>query len=585
MYLDDVTMPLCYSYLRFSTKEQQHGSSRRRQLAAGKAFAARHGLKLVERDFADEGMTGRTGVNRVKGRLGEFLSLVDDSRIKPGSVLVIENFDRFSREAIDDAREAFRAILPRDIRIGIVSRDKIYDRSSLNDPFCLVEMTLEMNRAYEESQRKSVMVRAAIKARREKGTKIAVCPGWLILRQGKDGPYYDPIPNRVQVVRRIYDLADDGLTIGAITRILNTESVSVWDNRALKDEGKVTNGKPPTQWHDYSVSRILQGRAVRGEWQPCRWENGKKVYVGEPEVRYPVVIEEAQWRRVQARLGPKGSRKKGRQSTVAPSLLQGLLSCDDCGQPMASRSRKAGDKLHNYWCCGAAIHNPAHRCAGGRWFDRDQIEALVVDHVDEFALSAALRITKAATKVAKVEEEIVALGDRLAELERSKKRYAMLIGACSDDELPVYREHLGQTLAEIRSTGASLQDARDRCDEMLEMRDRRSDATDEIKRIRRQLRTADATTAYALKIKLKTIVQSIIGMVRVGSDSGTVDVVLRVDEPHTVAYRFQQSGPKKQKGKPRTYTFVGKAQAGYTADINRQIRAREQDVPYLVAAE
>jgi len=66
-----------YSYLRFSTPEQQRGDSFRRQTQLAQDYAARHGLELdQELSFQDLGVSAFRGRNQETGRLGDFLDAV-----------------------------------------------------------------------------------------------------------------------------------------------------------------------------------------------------------------------------------------------------------------------------------------------------------------------------------------------------------------------------------------------------------------------------------------------------------------------------------------------------------------------------
>src|SRR5690349_17987778 len=110
-----------YSYLRFSRPEQAQGNSVRRQIELRDAFIKRMGWELdSEISFADEGVSGFTGAN-LKGDLGRFLRLVKAGRIAAGSVLVIENLDRFSRAALSESMPVVQALLGQRIAIATVN--------------------------------------------------------------------------------------------------------------------------------------------------------------------------------------------------------------------------------------------------------------------------------------------------------------------------------------------------------------------------------------------------------------------------------------------------------------------------------
>src|SRR5437660_8225264 len=90
--------PLVISYLRFSTPEQAKGDTIRRQLAASEEWAAKRDL-TIDRHLKDPGLSGYSGANvSATGDLGRLLELVRAKQIPAGSILLVENLDRLSRQ-------------------------------------------------------------------------------------------------------------------------------------------------------------------------------------------------------------------------------------------------------------------------------------------------------------------------------------------------------------------------------------------------------------------------------------------------------------------------------------------------------
>src|SRR5688572_21246038 len=86
-----------YSYIRFSTPEQERGDSLRRQAQAAAVYAASHNLDLVEDSYQDLGISAYHGSNAETGMLAEFMDAVRTRIIPKGSYLLIESMDRLSR--------------------------------------------------------------------------------------------------------------------------------------------------------------------------------------------------------------------------------------------------------------------------------------------------------------------------------------------------------------------------------------------------------------------------------------------------------------------------------------------------------
>ena len=88
---------MAYPYIRFSTDEQEEGDSIARQTRVTVKAAERTGLPVAP-PIEDKGKSGYHGDHRTKGKLGKFLAAVKAGEIARGSVLVVENPDRLSRE-------------------------------------------------------------------------------------------------------------------------------------------------------------------------------------------------------------------------------------------------------------------------------------------------------------------------------------------------------------------------------------------------------------------------------------------------------------------------------------------------------
>ncbi len=106
-------MLTCYSYRRFSTPEQSKGDSARRQLKEAQDWCNQNGHKLSDDKFFDEGISAFHGKNKDEGDLKRFISLVETKKIPSGSVLIVEDFARFSRLPISMAVGSFLNLINR----------------------------------------------------------------------------------------------------------------------------------------------------------------------------------------------------------------------------------------------------------------------------------------------------------------------------------------------------------------------------------------------------------------------------------------------------------------------------------------
>ena len=95
-----------FSYLRFSTSIQAAGDSVRRQLKLSDDYVKKHNLHL-NRTLTDKGISGFRGANLQQGALGAFIKAIEMGKVKPGSVLLVESFDRLSRNQVTEQLSLF----------------------------------------------------------------------------------------------------------------------------------------------------------------------------------------------------------------------------------------------------------------------------------------------------------------------------------------------------------------------------------------------------------------------------------------------------------------------------------------------
>jgi DNA invertase Pin-like site-specific DNA recombinase len=169
--------PLLYSYIRFSTIEQAKGQSLNRQLSYAKDVAKEKGIELDDSlTMRDMGLSAYHKTNITKGALGIFLVAVEEGRVPTGSILVIESLDRISRAAPLESQGIIAQIINADITVITAVDRKEYNKETIKkNPMDLIYIILILIRANEESETKSIRVRAAL-------TKQ--CEDWL---EGKRG--------------------------------------------------------------------------------------------------------------------------------------------------------------------------------------------------------------------------------------------------------------------------------------------------------------------------------------------------------------------------------------------------------------
>jgi DNA invertase Pin-like site-specific DNA recombinase len=313
-------LTIAYSYIRFSHPSQAEGDSLRRQTEYAAAYCGRRGWQLdTSLTLFDLGVSAFRGKNAAVGCLRTFLDAVEFGRVLPGSALIVENIDRISRQGIDEGYDLIKKILKAGVRIVTLSPEREYDRESVRKLTSgALELQLYLERAAEESERKSVRVGEAWgqkrKAARKNGTvETTRVPAWLEVigreRIGKHarGGSFRILPKRASVVRLLFKLANSGHGLSLIVKRLTAKKVPTW-GRGHK-------------WSKAYVRKILTGRAVLGEYQPKKHGKAEGAPVKD---YYPAVVDEKEWDRAQGALASRRD-KPGRVGRKSVSLFSGLL--------------------------------------------------------------------------------------------------------------------------------------------------------------------------------------------------------------------------------------------------------------------
>lgn len=407
---------IAYSYIRFSSAEQRKGDSHRRQLEASEKYAQEHCLTLdTSLKLDDLGRSAFDKTNVTKGRLGAFLRAIEDGRVPKGSYLLVESLDRLSRAQVLDALNQFSAILTAGITIVTLSDKQVYSHESVSEnPMQLMVSILIMLRAHEESLTKSDRVGKAWQRKLDEGLKnhkliTKAVPKWMRVVDGK----IELIPERAEVVRRIFVMIKDGLSQDTIVRKLNSE-ISGWNKAG--------------EWHPSYIQKLTMNHATYGAF-----ETGGRISEG----YFPAVITKEEFdyvrslrtkRRTRGDVGAPGI-KRGHGVT---NLFSGLVYCGYCGARMqiSTNVSKKHNRTDKYLICyGARIGKT--QCEIIRWNYRDIEGAFLfqVPHVDLGAIFGGRK----SEKLEHLEAERVRL---LGVLEGTEKKITNLYVAIEEDPLP-----------------------------------------------------------------------------------------------------------------------------------------------------
>lgn len=328
-------MPIAYSYTRFSSEKQAKGDSLRRQIALADAYIKEHPeleLELSPMSLSDEGMSAYKGANARRGALAAFIRAVEDDEVKSGSYLLVENFDRLSRQDPLTSIGQLTDLTKAGINVVTLVDQKIYSTETMQGvagAWMLMSSIMTMARAHEESATKGRRVRAAWdnkKSKIEAGIQLTKkVPFWM-------NPDRSTKKEKVKLVQEIFKLHSKGLGGTRVCKLLNERGEPTPSGKGL--------------WQQSTVRKLITGKAVLGILQTSNQDYPKY---------FKQIISEELWLSANAMLGcgrkPVGTKKE--------RSLQGLFKCF-CGSSMRVQSRTGRirkDGTRNSWTyvvCGSA---------------------------------------------------------------------------------------------------------------------------------------------------------------------------------------------------------------------------------------
>lgn len=411
-----------YSYIRFSDAKQALGASSDRQGAYASKWAADHGLVLDEElSMRDEGLSAFHQRHVKKGALGVFLRAIEDGKVAPKSVLIVEGLDRLSRADPIDAQAQLTQIITAGISVVTAEDDKVYNRANLKaNPFDLIHSLLKMIRANEESETKSRRVRDALRRQCQawiSGKSRALVrfgntPGWLRVVDGK----WELIPERVKALALVFDQYSRGVGIGQIAH-------------QLAAAGLATSNAEPNSGH---IMRLLRQPALIGE---KRIELDGESFI--LEGYYPTVISRKTFDHVGQLVEARSRKDKGIKGAV-PSMLTGtgVTVCGYCGsamtgQTMMNKAREDGSLADYYRRLQCGRKNTGGGCSVPGSCSAAPIERALMRYCSDLLNIERLY---AGDRAALPRIELAAARARLAKIEKNIER---LTEALMDSDTPV----------------------------------------------------------------------------------------------------------------------------------------------------
>src|SRR5437016_10192325 len=373
-------------YARVSSDRQKESHTIGSQTSALVEYAQTHGYAVPsEWVLQDEGYSG---ASLVRPGLEALRDLAAQGQIV---AVLIYSPDRLSR------KYAYQVLLGEELsRCGV---DVIYLKSPSGDSpeDQLVVQFQGMIAEYE---------RAQIAERHRRGKRHRAQQGMVNVLSGApygyryvrktdtSAAYYEVVESEADVVRMVFAIyTQQRFSINAIARLLNERGISTrtgktrWERSVVwamlrnpAYEGKACYGKTE-QSPRQRITRPLRQKNGISNRTNCHRERPRADWI---EVSVPALVSKETFALAQEQL-TKNKHHSPRR-TIEPTLLQGMLVCQQCGYALyRSSTRTSKRKLYYYRCLGS----DASRYLKGSVCSNRPIRQ---DYLDEFVWKEVIRL-------------------------------------------------------------------------------------------------------------------------------------------------------------------------------------------------
>jgi site-specific DNA recombinase len=433
-------------YARVSSDRQKENHTIASQTAALIEYAEANGYTVpAEWVFQDEGYSG---ANLVRPGLEALRDLAAEGQIRAA---LVYSPDRLSR------KYAYQVLLAEELsRCGVELIFLKAPAGTSPEDQLLVQFQ-GMIAEYERAQ----IVERSRRGKRHKAQEglvnvLSGAPyGYRYMRKtDSSAAYYEVIESEAAVVRMVFEAyTQQGLSINAIARMLNERKIptrtattrwersTVWGllrNPAYR--GRACYGKTELRPRQ-RITRPLRQRQALPSRNSANHERPREDWI---EVPVPALVSEETFALAQEQL-EKNKRHSPRR-TIEPTLLQGMLVCQQCGYGLYRIStRTSKRRLHYYRCLGSDGYR---RLRGPVCTNRP----IRQDALDELVWKEIIRLLDDPMLVqGEIDrrQQAARNADPLRKREEELRREQARLEKCSDRLISAYQEGL-VTLVQLR---------------------------------------------------------------------------------------------------------------------------------------
>lgn len=374
------TNDLCITalYERLSKDDELQGESNSitNQKEFLETYALKYGFHNIKH-FTDDGYTGRN-FNRPG-----FQAMLEEIKAGKISTVIVKDMSRFGRNYLEVGFYTEMIFPKNNVRFIAINNNVDSDQPNDNDftPFLNI-----MNEWYAKDTSKKI--KAVFNSRMAEGKRCSgsIPYGYNRLPDDKQLLVVDPIAS--QVVKRIFELSDAGLSYADICRIFTDEKILIPAAYTAKYHPEQSNGRPfadPYHWSTSTISEIIRRQEYIGNTilkkSICvnfKTDERRKTDKDEQlifENTHEPIIDKDLFYRVNEknkrcpRKAPYGSHKH---------ILSGYLFCADCGSRLALQTHKKKDSDEYAYGFRCSKYGQVDRTCSAHYVKAETIEELLL---------------------------------------------------------------------------------------------------------------------------------------------------------------------------------------------------------------
>ena len=336
-----------------------------------KNFVKEKGFIFVD-EYVDDGYSGTTF-----DRPG-FQRLIEDIKAKKINLVIVKDLSRLGRDHILTGYYVETFFPENGIRF--ISMLEGYDNAINQASNDSATWLFACNDYY--SKQNSIKIRNVLNDKRRNGKFIGSAPSFGYLRDPDDKGHLIPDPEYAWVVKKIFDMAYNGVGLTDITTYLNDNNIKT--PSSLKRKNPNSKAKYNPIWTISSVKKILKnqmyvGDMVQSVQTKVSYKSKKKKAL--PKSNWDIVkntheplVDRFIFESVQNNV------KRTIKSNITnrdKRLFENLLYCKECGNTLTVSYRKN----HDYWTinCNRYSRDPRRRMCEPHFSPYDKLEVALLE--------------------------------------------------------------------------------------------------------------------------------------------------------------------------------------------------------------